>query len=107
MGRRSRQRAKTEPEGRGSANAPATRERMARVAVADDVWADFRAAISHRPISEALGELVEREVKRYRSQKVRQGQLEPRELLGALERAREQQADLSALVERLEALRDR
>jgi hypothetical protein len=78
---------------------------MARVAVPSDVWADFRAAIGYRPIAEALGDLVEREVERYRSRRLRDGQLEPRELLDALDRAREQQADLEAVVARLEALR--
>ena len=78
---------------------------MARVAAADDVWADFRRAIGYRPISEALGEFVQREVERYRSRRLRDGQLEPRELIDALDRAREQQADLEAVVARLEALR--
>ncbi len=76
---------------------------MARVSVTDEVWVDFRAAIGFRPISEALGELVEREVQRYRSQRLRAGELEPRELLAALERAREQQADLEAIIALLEA----
>lgn len=79
---------------------------MARVAVADEVWADFRAAAGYRPVSEVLGELVEREVARYRSRRLRDGQLAPREVVEALERAREQQADLAAILERLEALRE-
>jgi hypothetical protein len=78
---------------------------MARVSVSDDVWADFRGAIGSRPISEALGELIEREVQRYRSRHLHDGQLEPRELLDALDRARAQQADLETIVARLEALR--
>jgi hypothetical protein len=79
---------------------------MARVAVADDVWTDFRAAAGHRAVSEVLGELVEREVARYRSQRLRDGRLEPRELVEALERARLQQDDLATIVERLEAFRE-
>lgn len=79
---------------------------MARVAVADDVWTDFRAAIGHRRISEALGEIVEREVQHYRSERIRDRNLQPREVLEAIERARAQQEDLAALVQRLEALRD-
>ncbi len=79
--------------------------RMARVAVADDVWADFRAAIGHRPISEVLGDLVAQEVERYRSRRLKDGQLEPRELVDALARARRQQEELAVLVERLERLR--
>lgn len=58
---------------------------MARVQIADDVWADFRAAAGNRPISEVLGELVTREVGRYRSRRIRDGQLDPRELADALE----------------------
>ncbi len=77
---------------------------MARVQVADDVWADFRAAVGYRPISEVLGELVTREVDRYRSKRLRDGQLDPREITAALEHGRRQQAALAALVERLEAL---
>jgi hypothetical protein len=78
---------------------------MARVQVADDVWADFRAAAGHRPISEVLGELVTREVARYRSKRLRDGELHAREITDALEQAGRQQADLAAIVERLEALR--
>ena len=79
---------------------------MARVAVTDDVWADFRAAVGHRPVSEVLGELVEREVARHRSQRLRDGRLESRDVVEALARARHQQDDLAAIVERLEALRE-
>lgn len=79
---------------------------MARVAVADDVWTDFRAAAGYRPVSEVLGELVEREVELYRSRRLREGRVEPRDLLDALERARRQQDALAAIVERLETLRE-
>lgn len=78
---------------------------MARVQVPDDVWADFKSLAGYRPMSELIGELVTREVERYRSRRLREGQLEPDQLLEALERARQQQADLQAIVERLEALR--
>ena len=78
---------------------------MARVAVADDVWADFRGAAGYRPVSEVLGELVEREVRRYRSERLKAGALDGRELVEALEHARLQQEELAAIVERLEALR--
>jgi hypothetical protein len=77
---------------------------MARVRVSDDVWADFRAAAGNRPISEVLGELVSREVDRQRSKRLRQGQLEPSELVEALEDARRQRGDLELIVERLERL---
>ncbi len=77
---------------------------MARVQVGDDVWTDFRTLAGRRPVSELLGELVEREVEKYRSQKLRDGELAPRELAEALERARAQQEDLEVLVARLEAL---
>jgi predicted CopG family antitoxin len=77
---------------------------MARVQVADDVWADFRAAAGQRSLSEVLGELVTREVDRYRSRRLRAGQLDPREIAAALEYASKQQADLAVIVERLERL---
>jgi hypothetical protein len=78
---------------------------MARIAVADEVWADFRAAAGHRPVSQVLGELVEREVKAYRSRRLKEDAVDDRELVEALERARLQQEELAAIVERLEALR--
>ncbi len=78
---------------------------MARVAVADDVWAEFRAAIGYRSVAEVLGEFVDCEVQRYRSRRLQDGQLEPREVIEALEQARAQQADLEAIVARLESLR--
>lgn len=77
---------------------------MARVQVTDDVWADFRAAAGHRPLSEVLGELVTREVERYRSRRLREGQLDPREITAALDYAAQQQAALAVIVERLERL---
>ena len=61
-------------------------------------------AAGNRPISEVLGELASREVDRYRSKRLRQGQLEPGELVDALEDARRQQQDLALIVERLERL---
>lgn len=82
-----------------------SKTRMARVAASDDVWTDFRAAIGSRPISEALGELVEREVERYRSRRLRDGALEPRELVEALDRAPEQQEELRLIIDPLEQLR--
>lgn len=71
----------------------------------DDVWADFRELAGYRSISEVLGELVGKEVDRYRSRRVNDSKLEPRELTDALDRARTQEDDLAAIVERLEALR--
>jgi hypothetical protein len=62
---------------------------------------DFRAAIGYRSGSEALGDLAVQEVERYQSRRLRDGELELRELVDALERARGQQAALAVLVERL------
>lgn len=81
------------------------RDRMARVQVTDEVWSDFRALAGHRPMSELLGELVTREVAKYRSRKLREGALQPDELVEALDRAQAQQDDLEAIVARLELLR--
>ena len=78
---------------------------MARVQVSDAVWSEFRAGVGNRPISEVLGELVTREVERDRSRRVRDGRFDDHEVADAIERAREQQAVLEAIVVRLEALR--
>jgi hypothetical protein len=78
---------------------------MARVAVSEEVWSEFRLAIGTRSIADALGDLVEREVARSRSRRLRESELKPRELLEALDRAHQQQDDLAALVARLETLR--
>ena len=102
MGRRSRNR--RQPAVTGATARAERRDRMARVQVADDVWADFRTAAGHRPLSEVLGELVTREVDRYRSRRLRDGQLDPREITAALDYAAQQQADLAIIVERLERL---
>jgi hypothetical protein len=45
------------------------RDRMARVQVDDATWADFRVLAGYRPVSEVLGEMVTREVERYRSRR--------------------------------------
>ena len=75
---------------------------MARVQVADEVWADFRSLAGDRPIAAVLGELVTREVTRDRSRRGREGQLDDRELVDALDRARTTQAELETIAERLE-----
>jgi hypothetical protein len=103
MGRRNRQRQNTTAAAPAKPAAPATR--MARVQASDDVWADFRALAGYRPIAEVLGELVEREVDRYRSRRLKDNTLEPRELIDALDRAHAQQQDLQVIVERFETLR--
>jgi hypothetical protein len=66
------------------------------------VWTDFRAATRNSSVSIALGDLVTREVDRYRARRVREGSADEQELLEALERAHELHADLAALVKRLE-----
>ena len=47
---------------------------------------------------------MSREVNRYRSRRLRYGQLDPREITEALAYAAQQQADLAVIVERLERL---
>ncbi len=81
------------------------RERMPRVLVDDRTWREFRDLSGYRPIAQVLGEPVEREVKSARSKQLRAGSLSDAQVLHALERAREQQADLAAIVDRLETLR--
>ena len=104
MGRRNRQRAQTTTAAKPPAKTKPPATRMARVHATDDVWADFRKLAGDQPIAEVLGRLVAREVTRYRSRRLHENQLEPRELLDALDQAQQQQADLHAIVERLQAL---
>jgi hypothetical protein len=80
---------------------------MARVRVPDDVWADFRAAAGAMPISIVLGDLVQREVDRHRARRARDGGLDDRDLLDALDRARELKEDLTRIVAGLERRLDR
>jgi hypothetical protein len=95
MGRRSRRRT--------SSGAPTpTRDHQARVKVSDDVWTDFREATRNSSVAIALGELVAREVDRYRARRVRAGAADEQELMEALERAQELHAHLAELVNRLE-----
>jgi hypothetical protein len=72
------------------------------VKVSDDVWTDFRATTRNRSVSIALGDLVTREVDRYRARRVREGLADEQELMETLERAHELHAELAALVKRLE-----
>lgn len=80
-------------------------DRMARVRVSADTWAEFRMLAGDRPVAAFLGDLVTREVERHRSQRLREREVDERELLDALDRAREQQADLAAIIDRLERRR--
>jgi hypothetical protein len=77
---------------------------MARVYVSDEVWAEFRASAYPRSLNFVLGELVRREVERYHSRRVREGLVDDRELIEALDRARDFQEDLVAIIARLERL---
>lgn len=78
------------------------RDHQARVKVSDDVWSDFREATRNNSVAIALGELVTREVDRYRARRVRDGAADELELLEALQRAHELHAQLVELVKRLE-----
>jgi hypothetical protein len=84
----------TKPTQDEQRNAAALRDHQARVKVSDDVWTDFREATRNSSVAIALGELVTREVDRYRARRVRDGSADERELLEALERAQELHADL-------------
>ena len=75
---------------------------MARVQVPDEVWAEFRRAAGNTPMSQILGQLVEREVERDRARRIRQGSVGDDVLLDALERARELHDDVAAIIDRLE-----
>jgi hypothetical protein len=78
------------------------RDHQARVKVSDDVWSDFREATRSTSVAIALGELVTREVDRYRARRVRDGVADEHELMEALEHAQELHARLTELVRRLE-----
>lgn len=104
MGRRARQRARDDAT-RGLPSD--VRDHMARIAVSDEVWADFRAAAGQRPISSVLAEMVEREVHRHRQRRVRDGAADDHEVLAALAEARELRDDLAEIVARLDRRLDR
>jgi hypothetical protein len=99
MGRRNRRRASTDSHQK---RAPAIRDRQARVKVTDDVWDDFRLLVRAEGVGDALGRLVTREVERWRVARIRDGSADDQAVLDALERAHELQADLDAIVARLE-----
>lgn len=71
---------------------------MARVAVSDEVWAAYRAALGARPVSVALGELVRREVGR----SARRSAADVQSIRLALDDARQLADELTALIVRLE-----
>lgn len=96
MGKRGRQRAKA------SSAAVQTRDRMARVQVSDEVWSAFRLGLGPKPVSLALGELVEREVGRQR----RRSASDVASARLALEDARSVAQELEQLISRLEPLAD-
>jgi hypothetical protein len=104
MGRRTRSRSRARSATTATARLPGKKIRMGRVQADDETWTTFRALVGPQPISKVLGDLVSEEVRRFRSKELREQALEPHEQLDALERAREQQADLDALVRRLQAL---
>jgi hypothetical protein len=78
------------------------KDHQARVKVSDEVWSEFREATRNSSVAIALGELVAREVDRYRATRVRDGAADEQELLEALERAQDLHAHLAELVKRLE-----
>jgi|tagenome__1003787_1003787.scaffolds.fasta_scaffold20947185_3 hypothetical protein len=83
---------------------PAIRDRQARVKVTDNVWQDFRLLTQSEGVGEALGRLVTREVERWRIKRIRDGSTDDEVVLGALERARELQAELATITAWLERL---
>ncbi len=91
MGRRSRRRAHEE-----------LKDHVARVRVSEAAWVEFRRSLGVRPVARALGELVDAEVARQRQLRVRRDQASDRDLLDALDEARELQERVAFLVERLE-----
>jgi hypothetical protein len=78
------------------------RDHMARVHVDDQTWAAFKQAAGPVPISELLGQLVTKHVDREAARRLRDGSVDDRQLLDALEQARELHANVAAIVARLE-----
>lgn len=99
MARKRRNKPRTSPTPKPK---PTQRDHMARVRVPDEVWADFRAAAGAKPVNLLLGELVQREVDQWRAQRLKEGQLDDRELLDALDRAHELHGNLTRVIARLE-----
>ena len=104
MGRRYRQRARAATSPAAAARPPS---RMARVAVPDEVWADFRALAEPRSIATALGELVQGEVDRDHARRLKHATLDDTEFVDALDRVRDLHEDLTQTVARLERRLDR
>jgi predicted CopG family antitoxin len=102
MARRQRKQSRSSQASPSPPGPAPKRDRMARVQVADDVWTDFRALAGNDSIATVLGRLVEREVDRYRSRRLKAGQLDDTELVDTLERAHQLHDQLAAIVERLE-----
>ena len=73
---------------------------MSRVQVSDEVWSAFRVGLGPKPLSVALGELVEREVARQR----RRSASDAEGARLALEDARSLAQELEQLISRLEPL---
>jgi hypothetical protein len=59
-------------------------------------------AAGQRPASAFLGDLVEKEVRRYRERRIRKGSADDQELLDALDDARALHGELVTVIERLE-----
>jgi hypothetical protein len=74
---------------------------MARVQVSDEVWAAYRAGLGATSVSEALGELVRREVGRG----ARRSAMDAAGVRLALEDARQLRDELEGLIRRLEYAR--
>jgi hypothetical protein len=71
---------------------------MARVQIADETWAAYRAGLGTTPVSVALGRLVEREVANYR----RRTALDANGVREAVREARSVAGELEDLIWRLE-----
>lgn len=108
-----RRRSKTRPVANSQPVAAATvaafsgesavaRDHMARVHVDDATWAAFKQAAGPVAISELLGQLVTRHVNRDQARRLRDGSVDDRQLLNALQQARELHQDLIEIVQRLE-----
>jgi hypothetical protein len=103
MGRRARNRHRASRD--ATSSSVLSVDRVVRVRVDAQTWLEFRNAVGTQSLTERLGELVKREVDQQRRRRLRAGELDPRELVDALQRAADLTCEVAAITRRLELLR--
>jgi len=86
---------------------PKPRDHMARVCCPDEVWAEFKRLAQTdgwQPVNEYLGALVGKEVASQNRLRARAEDATARQVLAALDQAKELRSELAGITVRLEAL---